>query len=122
MELLKIFVSIKEKLESNESAEVAVGEIQQQEHTPKLEIHQTSKDLKQEELITLFTVVEEGYQHQFETKQTHHLFLETTPSNSNHLITRGLSIISGHARALKIPTEIKIDSSNNKSSNKKMIH
>ena len=82
MELLKIFVSIKEKLESNEQVEVAVGEIQQQEHTPKLEVHQTSKDLKQEELTTSYTAAEEEYQHQFETKQTP--FLETTPSNSNH--------------------------------------
>ena len=53
---------------------MAVGEIQQQEHTPKLEVHQTSKDLKLEELTTLYTVVEEEYQHQFETKQTHHPF------------------------------------------------
>ena len=51
-----------------------VGEIQQQEHTPKLEVHQTSKDLKQEELTTSYTAAEEEYQHQFETKQTHHPF------------------------------------------------
>ena len=47
---------------------MAVGEIQQQERTPKLEVHRTSKDLKQEELTTLYRAVEEEYQHQFETK------------------------------------------------------